>query len=91
MTDGPAYLRAAGIAQHLGVSERTVRRWIASRELPSVKIGGARLVAKEDLERLLAPNKPAIEETADGMSERQLNQVDSDASGKLHSSTHSIY
>jgi excisionase family DNA binding protein len=32
---------------------RTVRRWIADGALPSVKIGGARLVAEADLRRLL--------------------------------------
>lgn len=54
MTDGRAYLRAAGITRLLGVSERTVRRLIASKELPSAKVGGARLVARADLERLLS-------------------------------------
>lgn len=51
---GPHYMRAGKIAQLLGISERTVRRLIASKDLPSVKIGGARLVAKADLERLLS-------------------------------------
>lgn len=53
---GPHYMRAAVIAQLLGVSERTVRRWIASKELPSRKLGGARLVARADIERLLSPD-----------------------------------
>ena len=56
MSTGPRYMRAPAIAQILDVSERTVRRLIASGELPSVKFGGARLVAIEDLERLL--NRP---------------------------------
>jgi excisionase family DNA binding protein len=51
---GSHYMRAAKIARLLDISERTVRRWIATEELPSVKIGGARLVAKADLERLLS-------------------------------------
>jgi len=51
---GPHYMRAGDIAQLLGVSERTVRRWIASGALPSRKIVGARLVARADLERLLS-------------------------------------
>jgi excisionase family DNA binding protein len=53
---GPHYMRAAKIARLLDISERTVRRWIATEMLPSVKIGGARLVAKADLERLLSAN-----------------------------------
>ena len=47
------FLRARDIAEQLGISERTVRRWIADRTLPSIKIGGARLVAEADLERAL--------------------------------------
>ena len=50
-----AYLRAAEIAAILGVDLRTVRRRIADGTLPSVKIGGARLVAEADLRRLIQP------------------------------------
>jgi hypothetical protein len=32
-----------------------VRRWIAEEVLPSVKLGGARLVPRKGLERLLSP------------------------------------
>ena len=52
MTDTAKYLRAAEIARRLGLSERTVRRRIADKTLPSAKIGGARLVAQADLARL---------------------------------------
>ena len=55
MTDGTEYLRAADIARLTGVSTRTARRWIAKRLVASVKVGGARLVAKSELERLLSP------------------------------------
>jgi excisionase family DNA binding protein len=55
MTDGPHYLRAGDIARLSGVSIRTARRWIAKRILASGKIGGARLVARSELERLLSP------------------------------------
>jgi excisionase family DNA binding protein len=54
MTDGKEYLRAADIARLTGMSLRTVRRWIDDEILPSVKLGGARLVAAVDLERLLS-------------------------------------
>ncbi len=55
MAERPPYLRPAEIARELGVSLRTVRRWIADKTLPSVKIGGARLVAEADLVRALQP------------------------------------
>jgi excisionase family DNA binding protein len=53
MTDGKEYVRAAEIARLTGMSVRTVRRWIADEILPSTRLGGARLVARADLERLL--------------------------------------
>ena len=52
-----SHLRVREIADLLGVSERTVRRWIAIGTLPSNKIGGARFVAKADLERLLGEDE----------------------------------
>ncbi len=64
MITGTHYLRAREIARFLGVSERTIRRWITAKELPSVKIGGARLVAREDLEHLLTPQSQLTEDDA---------------------------
>ena len=58
MKDGAEYLRAGDIARVTGRCIRTVRRWIASGLLPSVKLGGSRLVATADLERLLHPERP---------------------------------
>jgi excisionase family DNA binding protein len=55
MTGESEYLRARDIARLAGVSIRTARRWIAKRILASGKIGGARLVARSELERLLSP------------------------------------
>ena len=55
MGERQRYYRAAEIAEELGVDIRTIRRWIADGTLPSVKIGGARLVAEADLLRLLQP------------------------------------
>ena len=50
------FLRPRQISEMLGVTERTIRRWIADGTLPSVKLGGARLVARVTLEqRLGAP------------------------------------
>jgi|SoiMethySBSTD1v2_1073268.scaffolds.fasta_scaffold696279_2 excisionase family DNA binding protein len=56
MIAGKDYLRAADIAELTGMSVRTIRRWIADEILPSIKLGGARLVARADLDRLLSPS-----------------------------------
>jgi excisionase family DNA binding protein len=61
MTNAPEYLRAGDIARLTGVSLRTARRWIANQILASGKVGGARLVAKGELERLLSPS-PKVDE-----------------------------
>jgi excisionase family DNA binding protein len=53
VTAGSEYLRARDIARLTGVSIRTARRWIARQVLASGKVGGARLVARSELERLL--------------------------------------
>jgi excisionase family DNA binding protein len=55
MTDIPEFLRANDITRLTGLSLRTVRRWIAEKILPSVKVRGARLVPKKALEQLLSP------------------------------------
>jgi excisionase family DNA binding protein len=55
MTAAPEYLRAGDIARLAGVSVRTVRRWIAEKILPSVKMRGVRLVPRKVLERVLSP------------------------------------
>jgi excisionase family DNA binding protein len=66
MTDVPEYLRARDIARLTGVSLRTARRWIAKEILASGKVGGARLVAKSELERLLSPTADeAMEDISD--------------------------
>jgi len=60
------YLRAPEIARLTGMSIRTIRRWIDDGTLPSTKVGGARLVAKADLDRVLSPSTNGSEELADG-------------------------
>jgi excisionase family DNA binding protein len=72
MTDDTEYLRAADVAQITGVSLRTARRWIADEIIPSTKLGGARLVARADLERLLCSPLESVEET-DGTQEYDGN------------------
>jgi excisionase family DNA binding protein len=59
------YLRARDIARLTGVSIRTARRWIATGVLVSGKIGGARLVARSELERLLLPRSNLINDNTD--------------------------
>ncbi len=61
----PAFLRPRQIAALLSVTERTVRRWIADGTLPSVKLGGARLVARVTLERRLEAPIDLLEECND--------------------------
>jgi len=65
VTDGPEYLRAGDIAELTGVSVRTARRWIADEIVPSTKLGGARLVAKADLERLLGSSRVGGEDQSE--------------------------
>ncbi len=48
-----AFFRPRQIAELLGVTERTIRRWISDGTLPSAKLGGARLVARATLDQRL--------------------------------------
>ena len=64
MTNAQEYLRARDIAQLTGISLRTARRWIANKTLASGKIGGARLVAKGELERLISLSREVHEDDA---------------------------
>jgi excisionase family DNA binding protein len=57
VTNAQEYLRARDIVQLTGVSLRTARRWIGDKILASRKVGGARLVAKAELSRLLSPTE----------------------------------
>jgi excisionase family DNA binding protein len=66
MTNAQEYLRARDIAQLTGISLRTARRWIANKTLVSGKIGGARLVPKGELERLISPSRKVREDDTKG-------------------------
>lgn len=44
--------RPGEVAEMFGVSERTVREWIARGEIPSVKVGRSRLVHRDWLDSL---------------------------------------
>ncbi|HUW74687.1 MAG TPA: helix-turn-helix domain-containing protein [Methyloceanibacter sp.] len=63
MNGGIEYLRARDIAELTGVSLRTVRRWIADGAIPSTRVGGARLVAKAELQILFSPLSQATHQS----------------------------
>ena len=69
MTGVTEYLRASDIARLTGVSIRTVRRWIADEMILSTKLGGARLVARADLERRLRSSPDQAEEADEAATE----------------------
>lgn len=48
----PAYVSARAAAESCGVSERTLRRWIAAGRLPADKDGGSFRIAAADIEKL---------------------------------------
>ncbi len=52
-----AFWTIQGIAEHLDVSQRTVRRWIASGELVAHKLGRAVRVSDSDLRDFLARHR----------------------------------
>ena len=48
------YITPVQCARLVNKSVRTVRRWIQAQIVPSIKVGGSRLIAIADLERLLS-------------------------------------
>jgi excisionase family DNA binding protein len=50
----PTWLLIAEAARALRVSEWTVRRWVRDGRLRTIRPGHRRLVAREDVERLVA-------------------------------------
>src|SRR5579862_4352060 len=48
----PEYVNAQALAVHLGVTERTVRRWIKNGDLAAEKHGRSYLIRREDGERM---------------------------------------
>jgi hypothetical protein len=71
MTNAQEYLRARDIVRLTGASLRIARRWIADKILASGKVGGARLVAKTELLRLLSPPRKLDKRDTDEVDERQ--------------------
>lgn len=51
------YRSIATVAEMLDVPEKTVRAWVADGRVPSVKIGGRRLIDLDALERQITESK----------------------------------
>ena len=73
MSSSSQYLRARDIADLLGLSIRTIRRWLADGTLPSVRIGGARLVLERHLLMLL--KRPNVREYDEAQAEESAHQI----------------
>jgi excisionase family DNA binding protein len=55
----PKFYTVERVAEALEVSTRTVRRWIASGELPAHRLGGVVRIAEADLKAFLALRRDA--------------------------------
>ena len=73
MTMARKYLGAGEIAGLTGMSLRTVRRWIRAEVLPSTKLGGARLVARADLEAAFSTSRDTRHGPSDAAEEYDEN------------------
>lgn len=63
-------LDVRGVRAETGVSDRTVRRWIADGRLPAVKVAGRLLrIRRADLEALLQP-RPVTQPLPPSLSRR---------------------
>jgi excisionase family DNA binding protein len=91
MTTRPCFLRVASVAQQLNVSVRTVRRWIADGTVPSVKIGGARMVPIEALAQLTGGSNDGLFDDDDDDQKQHALQRTIVFSGILTSNKCSIY
>jgi excisionase family DNA binding protein len=53
----PSFFTERTLADHLAVSDRTVRNWIRRGELPSYKLGAARRIDPADVDDFLARHR----------------------------------
>jgi excisionase family DNA binding protein len=51
------YLTIKDIAQQLKLDEKTIRRWIKSKQLPAIELGGKYRVTRSDLNAFLESRK----------------------------------
>jgi excisionase family DNA binding protein len=54
---GPIFFTERTLADHLAVSDRTIRNWIRRGELPSYKLGASRRIDPADVEDFLARHR----------------------------------
>ena len=54
------------VARRLGVSRRTVRRWVAAGVLPAYRVGGVIRIHPEELARFLERSRTGPMEVRDG-------------------------
>jgi excisionase family DNA binding protein len=54
---GQRFSTVAEVAERLGVSDRTVYRWIANGELVAHRLGGSVRISEADLELFLAARR----------------------------------
>jgi excisionase family DNA binding protein len=64
VSTGGKLVRASVVAERLGLSVRTVRRRIKDKTLPSVRVGGARLIDWEAFERQSGLGELSLDEPA---------------------------
>lgn len=57
MAGGNPFLKIKDIAATLRVTERTVRRWIASGELPTYRFGGSLRISPQDFEAFVRASR----------------------------------
>ena len=55
--EGTPFLKIKDIAATLRVTERTVRRWIASGELPTYRFGGSLRISRQDFEAFVRASR----------------------------------
>jgi excisionase family DNA binding protein len=56
-TTNPTFFTERTLADHLAVSDRTIRNWIRRGDLPSYKLGAARRIDPADVEDFLARHR----------------------------------
>lgn len=70
-------LRVRDVAARLGLRESTIRRWIFTRRLPSVRCGKAVTVPESAIDRLIKENyRPAVASERRGCSGSVIKRVE---------------
>jgi excisionase family DNA binding protein len=56
-TAAPTFFTERSLATYLAVSDRTIRNWIRSGELPSYKLGASRRIDPADVDAFLSQRR----------------------------------